>query len=146
MLEFETAEGKVISDLLTDYAMAFLKEKEREEQRMASNYAAYPLDNLPIPPPVPGAPANGNGVRGNDHGSSGSLSDSVAMRRASKSGMRASFTHHLLGGHPSLGICCCYGFCGFTAQAMGHCVDIRMLFCGFMACLSYLYDLCLVFA
>lgn len=64
VLEFETTEGKVISDLLTDYAMAFLKEKEREEQRMASNYSAFPaLDNLPTPPPVPGAPANGNGVR-----------------------------------------------------------------------------------
>lgn len=32
-LEFETVEGKVISDLLTDYAMAFLKEREREDDR-----------------------------------------------------------------------------------------------------------------
>lgn len=29
-LEFDTVEGKVLSDLLTDYAMAFLKERERE--------------------------------------------------------------------------------------------------------------------
>jgi hypothetical protein len=32
-LEFDTVEGKVISDLLTDYAMAFLKEREREDER-----------------------------------------------------------------------------------------------------------------
>ena len=32
-LEFDTAEGKVLSDLLTDYAMAFLKEREREDDR-----------------------------------------------------------------------------------------------------------------
>jgi hypothetical protein len=31
--EFETSEGKMISDLLTDYALAFLKEREREEIR-----------------------------------------------------------------------------------------------------------------
>jgi hypothetical protein len=32
-LEFDTVEGKVVSDLLTDYAMAFLKEREREDER-----------------------------------------------------------------------------------------------------------------
>mmetsp|Transcript_25912 Transcript_25912/g.43544 ORF Transcript_25912/g.43544 Transcript_25912/m.43544 type:complete len:538 (-) Transcript_25912:187-1800(-) len=32
-LEFDTVEGKAISDLLTDYAMAFLKEREREDAR-----------------------------------------------------------------------------------------------------------------
>lgn len=32
-LEFDTSEGKVISDLLTDYALSFLKEREREEAR-----------------------------------------------------------------------------------------------------------------
>lgn len=32
-LEFETDEGKVMSDLLTDYAMAFLKEREKEDER-----------------------------------------------------------------------------------------------------------------
>jgi hypothetical protein len=32
-LEFETTEGKVMSDLLTDYALSFLKEREREEER-----------------------------------------------------------------------------------------------------------------
>jgi len=32
-LEFDTTEGKVISDLLTDYALTFLKEREREEAR-----------------------------------------------------------------------------------------------------------------
>lgn len=35
-LEFETNEGKVMSDLLTDYALSFLKEREREEERNAS--------------------------------------------------------------------------------------------------------------
>eukprot|EP01038_Epipyxis_sp_PR26KG_P006835 gene6835-9357_t len=33
ILEFETNEGKVISDLLTDYAMSFLKEREEEDLR-----------------------------------------------------------------------------------------------------------------
>ena len=32
-LDFDTDEGKLMSDLLTDYAMSYLKEKEREEQR-----------------------------------------------------------------------------------------------------------------
>jgi len=32
--EFDTVEGKTISDLMTDYAMAFLKERERQEERM----------------------------------------------------------------------------------------------------------------
>lgn len=32
--EFDTLEGKAISDLMTDYAMAFLKERERAEERM----------------------------------------------------------------------------------------------------------------
>lgn len=32
--EFDTNEGKAISDLMTDYAMAFLKERERAEGRM----------------------------------------------------------------------------------------------------------------
>ncbi|KAJ1412273.1 hypothetical protein B484DRAFT_402361, partial [Ochromonadaceae sp. CCMP2298] len=32
-LEFDTVEGKVVSDLLTDYAMAFLREREREDER-----------------------------------------------------------------------------------------------------------------
>ena len=32
-LEFDTIDGKIISDLLTDYAMAFLKEREREDER-----------------------------------------------------------------------------------------------------------------
>lgn len=40
-MEFETLEGKVISDLLTDYALAFLKEKEAEEERAADNYRGY---------------------------------------------------------------------------------------------------------
>eukprot|EP01031_Cornospumella_fuschlensis_P029539 gene29539-35656_t len=40
-VEFDTQEGKVISDLLTDYALAFLKEKEREEER-ARNPTATP--------------------------------------------------------------------------------------------------------
>lgn len=35
-LEFDTDKGKVVSDLMTDYALAFLKEREREEERMAS--------------------------------------------------------------------------------------------------------------
>ncbi len=35
-LEFDTDKGKTISDLLTDYALAFLKEREREEERSAS--------------------------------------------------------------------------------------------------------------
>lgn len=34
-LDFETTEGKTMSDLLTDYAMAFLKEREREDDRAA---------------------------------------------------------------------------------------------------------------
>jgi hypothetical protein len=34
-LEFETSEGKIMSDLLTDYALSFLKEREREEERSA---------------------------------------------------------------------------------------------------------------
>lgn len=74
-LEFETAEGKVLSDLLTDYAMAFLKEREREddrhEQMKAGTFdvstthskvskAASASGSLPPPPPKssqqPGAP------------------------------------------------------------------------------------------
>lgn len=35
MLEFDTPEGNVLSDLLTDYAVAFLKEREREDDRLA---------------------------------------------------------------------------------------------------------------
>lgn len=35
-LEFETAEGKIMSDLLTDYALSFLKEREREEERVSA--------------------------------------------------------------------------------------------------------------
>ncbi len=34
MLEFDSQEGNVISDLLTDYAVAFLKEREREDDRL----------------------------------------------------------------------------------------------------------------
>lgn len=33
-LDFETEDGNVMSDLLTDYAMAFLKEREAEQKRM----------------------------------------------------------------------------------------------------------------
>jgi len=33
-IEFDTSEGKAVSDLLTDYAMAFLREREREETRL----------------------------------------------------------------------------------------------------------------
>jgi len=50
-LEFETNEGKVVSDLMTDYAMAFLKERERAEVRMANT--------LPPPPAPPSATRNG---------------------------------------------------------------------------------------
>jgi hypothetical protein len=32
--EFDTQEGKAISDLMTDYAMAFLKERERQDERV----------------------------------------------------------------------------------------------------------------
>jgi FtsZ-interacting cell division protein ZipA len=39
MLEFATAEGKTVADLLTDYSAAYLKEKELEETRMASKAA-----------------------------------------------------------------------------------------------------------
>lgn len=35
-LEFDTTEGKAISDLLTDYALTFLKEREREEARVST--------------------------------------------------------------------------------------------------------------
>ena len=34
-LEFETSEGKTISDLLTDYAMSYMKERELQEARLA---------------------------------------------------------------------------------------------------------------
>jgi hypothetical protein len=32
-LEFDTDKGKIMSDLMTDYALAFLKEREQEEER-----------------------------------------------------------------------------------------------------------------
>jgi hypothetical protein len=35
-LEFDTEKGKTISDLMTDYAMAFLKEREAEEERLST--------------------------------------------------------------------------------------------------------------
>jgi len=44
-LEFDTEEGQKISDLLTDYALAFLQEKDREETRCEGD------------PPLPGAPS-----------------------------------------------------------------------------------------
>lgn len=34
-LDFETEDGMIMSDLLTDYAMAFLKEREAEQRRLA---------------------------------------------------------------------------------------------------------------
>lgn len=33
LIEFDTMEGKAITDLLTEYAMAFLKEREKEDER-----------------------------------------------------------------------------------------------------------------
>lgn len=47
-LEFETIEGKVISDLMTDYALAFLKEREREEER-ATKFSSK-TRQMPQPP------------------------------------------------------------------------------------------------
>ncbi len=67
-LEFETTEGKAISDLLTDYAMAFLKEREHEEERneklqqVAKNSAGNGRSITPTkgkaatPPPAPASP------------------------------------------------------------------------------------------
>jgi hypothetical protein len=54
-LEFETMEGKVISDLMTDYALAFLKEREREEVRASK----VSINNKPRQMPPPPAPVNG---------------------------------------------------------------------------------------
>lgn len=54
-LEFDTAEGKAMSDLLTDYAMAFLKEREQEDERAEAR-----------------SKANGNGSGGGNNGSNGS--------------------------------------------------------------------------
>ena len=34
-IEFQTIEGKEVSDLLTDYALAYMREKENEERRMS---------------------------------------------------------------------------------------------------------------
>ena len=42
-LEFDTVDGKAISDLLTDYALAFIQEKSHEDERR--------LGDLPEPPP-----------------------------------------------------------------------------------------------
>jgi hypothetical protein len=56
-LEFETVEGKVISDLMTDYALAFLKEREREEERTkklpaTKGLSLPPNTKPPLPPSV----------------------------------------------------------------------------------------------
>jgi hypothetical protein len=67
--EFDTIEGKLISDLMTDYAMAFLKERERQEERMRSFAPVLKKGNkhtsAPRPPsakktPPPASAANGN--------------------------------------------------------------------------------------
>ncbi len=62
-LEFETAEGRAISDLLTDYAMAFLKEREHEDERAeklprnnGSNGAAKKAPLPPVPSSAPPPP------------------------------------------------------------------------------------------
>lgn len=81
-LEFETAEGKVMSDLLTDYAMAFLREREKEDERVelmkAGKYevgghvvapappVAPPTSLPPPPPPPPRAAAPGRGDSAED--------------------------------------------------------------------------------
>lgn len=59
--EFETVEGKIISDLMTDYALAFLKEREQAEIRLKENkYFAVPKKTSSSvsspPPPAPRAP------------------------------------------------------------------------------------------
>lgn len=55
-LEFDTAEGKTLSDLMTDYALAFLKERELEDYRFEEIKAGrYDVNNKnpnkPKPPP-----------------------------------------------------------------------------------------------
>lgn len=47
-LEFDSADGKIISDLLTDYALAFIQEKTHEDERHLGDPS--PTGELPIPP------------------------------------------------------------------------------------------------
>lgn len=73
-LEFETVEGKIVSDLMTDYAMAFLKERERAEERMTKA--------LPPPPSAPkvAPPVAPNGKRGNKKGESAEFRAAVKIQ------------------------------------------------------------------
>lgn len=67
-LEFDSVDGKVISDLLTDYALAFIQEKSHEDERKlgepsstpssaAEAAETAPSSELPTPPPVTSARA-----------------------------------------------------------------------------------------
>jgi hypothetical protein len=55
--EFDTSEGKAISDLMTDYAMAFLKERERQDERLKNLVpnvsTSRSAPKAPVRPPAP---------------------------------------------------------------------------------------------
>jgi len=51
-LEFDSADGKIISDLLTDYALAFIQEKTREDERKLGDPSSTTESNLPEPPAI----------------------------------------------------------------------------------------------
>ena len=51
-LEFDSADGKIISDLLTDYALAFIQEKTREDERKLGDRSSTTESNLPEPPAI----------------------------------------------------------------------------------------------
>lgn len=73
-MEFDTLEGKVISDLLTDYALAFLKEKEREEERARN----------PTTTPAATASRGSTGKAANGHGGGKTYSAVDKLRAAVK--------------------------------------------------------------
>ena len=76
VVEFDTPEGKVVSDLLTDYALSFLREREREDDRMAKIKSG----KLSLPQ----TSSSSNKIGSINKSKSSDSSDSSLKRRSSK--------------------------------------------------------------